>query len=118
MTPSIVRNAVPLHDADARRRLLSSLPNGNVRSSLESGVSFCGETWSAETSNDYWVVSDGSDAVCFTVTGLTEEQAGSARTLWDAIQSEYPGIELDTEGLVYIVREVTGGAVWAKSEEV
>jgi hypothetical protein len=37
--------------------------------------------------------------------------------LWDALQSEYPGLELDTEGLVYIVREITGGAVWAKPDD-
>jgi hypothetical protein len=117
MMPSIVCNAVHLSDDDARARLLSALPDGSMRSSLESGTAFCGEAWSAETSNDYWVVSDGSDAVCFTVAGLTEEQAHNARLLWDAIRSEHPEIELDTEGLVYIVREVTGGAVDARVDD-
>jgi hypothetical protein len=117
MTPSIVRNAALLSDHDAVARLARSLPDGDIRSSLESGERFSSETWSSETSNDYWVVSNGSDVVCFTVEGLTEQQAQRARVLWDAIQNEYPGIELDTEGLVYIVREVTGGAVWAKVDD-
>jgi hypothetical protein len=117
MTPSIVRNAVRLNDYDAVRTLLRTLPDGDVRACLESRERFAGEAWSPDTSNDYWVVSDGSDAVCFTVTGLTQDQANSARVLWDALQNEYPGLQLDTEGLVYIVREVTGGAVWAKPDE-
>lgn len=116
MTPSIVRNAVRLNDDDALNRLLSTLP-GDLRSSLESRASFAAEAWSSETSNDYWVVSNGDDAVCFTVSGLTEDQAHNARVLWDTIQNDHPGIVLDTEGLVYIVREVTGSAVWAKPED-
>jgi hypothetical protein len=117
MMPSIVRNAVRLTDYDALARLVSTLPAGDVRTGLESRERFAGEAWNAATHNDYWVVSNGSDAVCFTVSGLTEDQANSARVLWDALQSEYPGLELDTEGLVYIVREVTGSAVCAKPDD-
>lgn len=117
MTPSIVRSAVHLSDFDALTKLLHTLPEGDVRSCLESRERFAGEAWSPQTSSDHWVVSDGSAAICYTVSGLTQDQANSARELWDALRSEYPGIELDTEGLVYIVREVTGGAVWAKPEE-
>jgi hypothetical protein len=117
MTPSIVRNAVQLNDYDALAKMLRALPEGDLRNCLQARERFCGEAWNAATSNDHWVVSDGDDAVCFTVSGLTQDQAQSARVLWDAIQNEYPGIELDTEGLVYIVREVTGGAVWAKPDE-
>ena len=117
MTPSIMRSAVQLSDFDAVTKLLRTLPAGDIRSCLESRETFAGEAWSAETSNDYWVVSDGSDAICFTVSGLTQEQANSARVLWDALRSEYPGLQLDTEGLVYIVREVTGSAVWAKPDD-
>lgn len=116
MTPSIVRNAVRLNDDDAFARLLMTLP-GDLRSSLESRGTFSAEAWSSETSNDYWVVSNGSDAICFTVSGLTEDQAHNARVLWDTLQSDHPGIELDTEGLVYIVREVTGSAVSAKPDD-
>jgi hypothetical protein len=117
MMPSIVRNAVRLTDYDALTSLVSTLPEGDVRSCLESRERFAGEAWNATTHNDYWVVSNGNDAVCFTVSGLTEDQANNARMLWDALQSEYPGLELDTEGLVYIVREITGGAVWAKPDD-
>jgi hypothetical protein len=117
MTPSIVRNAVRLADDDALARIASTLPEGDVRASLESRARFAGEAWNAQTCNDCWVVSDGSDAVCFTVSGLTQDQANSARVLWDALKSEYPGLELDTEGLVYIVREVTGGSVRAQPDE-
>ena len=117
MTPSIVRNAVPLNDYDALSKALRALPHGDLRNSLQARERFCGEAWNAATNDDHWVVSDGDAAVCFTVSGLTQDQAQSARVLWDAIRNEYPGIELDTEGLVYIVREVTGGAVWAKPDE-
>jgi hypothetical protein len=117
MMPSIMRSAVRLTDYVALTNLVSTLPEGNVRTCLESRERFAGEAWNAATRNDHWVVSNGSDAVCYTVSGLTEDQANSARVLWDALQSEYPGLELDTEGLVYIVREVTGGAVWAKPDD-
>jgi len=117
MTPSIVRNAVQLNDYAALATLLRMLPEGDLRSGLEAHQRFSGEAWNDATRNDHWVVSNGDDVVCFTVSGLTQDQAQNARVLWDAIQSEYPGIELDTEGLVYIVREVTGGAVWAKPDE-
>lgn len=116
MTPSIIRTAAPFNDQAAITSLARMLPAGDIREALRPGERFSGEVRSLETHNDYWVVSNGNNVVCFTVAGLTEEQAQSARVLWDAIQHEYPGIELDTEGLVYIVREITGGAVWAKAD--
>jgi hypothetical protein len=117
MVPSIIRNAVRLTDYDALTNLVSTLPEGDVRTCLESGERFAGEAWNAATHNEYWVVSNGSDAVCFTVSGLTQDQANSARVLWDALRGKYPGLELDTEALVYIVREITGGAVCAQPDD-
>ncbi len=75
--------AAALTDAVALDRLLEPLPEAReLRPRLAS--EFFARAWDAKLQRDYWIASDGSSVVCFTIRGLSLKQAAAVRVRWDA----------------------------------
>jgi len=71
-------------------------------------VQFFARAWDAERRCDYWVASDGRRVTCFTISGLTLQQAAAVRVRWDALRSR---TELSEEVLADLIADQTGTSV-------
>ncbi|HTV50818.1 MAG TPA: hypothetical protein VME21_06495 [Steroidobacteraceae bacterium] len=101
------RGEAQLDQPRALEQLLSPLPeNAELRPRLTTPLFV--RAWHADTQRDYWVVSDGTRVVCYTLSGLTLQQAAAVRVRWDAKRTLE---ELNEEALAEIIAKVTGALV-------
>jgi hypothetical protein len=104
---TVSRAEAHVDDAAALDRLLAPLPEASeLRPRLNSP--FFARAWHAERSCDYWVASDGRRVTCFTISGLTLQQAAAVRVRWDALRSR---TELSEELLANLIADQTGTSV-------
>lgn len=90
MTTTILAAGARLDDPTAMDALIAPIPNGEqLRQILLTRTPTRRRAYHKETRTARWVVSDGEQVVCFTVTDLTFEQAVAigvecyAITVWD-----------------------------------
>jgi hypothetical protein len=82
---TVQRGDAPLTDRAALDRLLHHLPEAEeVRPRLVEP--FFARAWDPERQCDYWVASDGQQVTCYTISGLTLQQAAAVRVRWDALR--------------------------------
>ncbi|HTT00897.1 MAG TPA: hypothetical protein VMG11_02325 [Steroidobacteraceae bacterium] len=104
---TVSRAEAQVDDAGALDRLLAPLPEATeLRPRLT--VQFFARAWDAERRCDYWVASDGRRVTCFTISGLTLQQAAAVRVRWDALRSR---TELSEEVLADLIADQTGTSV-------
>ena len=104
---AVRRAEARLDDPAAVDRLLAPLPDAESLKPRLRAVFFA-RAWDAQTQRDYWVASDAVRVVCFTVCGLTLQQAAEVRVRWDAV----PGrAELTEEALADLIAAQTGSPV-------
>jgi len=74
-------------DKAALTTLLEALPEaGELGAQLSNR--FFARAWDKATNRDYWVVSDGTRATCYTLIGLNLKQAAAVRVRWDALTGQ------------------------------
>jgi hypothetical protein len=98
--------AAPLTDAAALDRLLEPLPEASELRPRLAGKFFA-RAWDAKVQRDYWITSDGTSVVCFTIRGLTLQQAAAVRVRWDAKRRR----KLGTEALADVIAAQIGCSV-------
>jgi hypothetical protein len=67
------------------------------------------QAWHEESRRDFWVAGDGRVALCFTVAGLTCEQAAEVRLEWYERKARDPEASLDPGTLIDIMRDLGHG---------
>ncbi|MET0499797.1 MAG: hypothetical protein ABW106_16165 [Steroidobacteraceae bacterium] len=83
----VARADARVADKAALTILLEALPEaGELGAQLSNR--FFARAWDKATNRDYWVVSDGTRATCFTLTGLNLKQAAAVRVRWDALTGQ------------------------------
>jgi hypothetical protein len=103
----VLRADAHVDDELSLRRLLESLPEADeIRAQLSRR--FFARAWDKDSNRDYWVRSDGKQAACFTVCGLTLKQAAAVRVRWDALTST---VDLSERILGELVSAETGETV-------
>lgn len=104
---TVQRAEAQLDDSAALDRLLEHLPEaGEVRPRLS--AQFFARAWDPEARRDYWVTSDGERVRCYTLSGITLQQAAGVRVRWDALRGR---AQLTEELLADLVAKETGGSV-------
>ncbi|HTW37178.1 MAG TPA: hypothetical protein VMD49_01260 [Steroidobacteraceae bacterium] len=104
---TVQRAEAQLDDSAALDRLLEHLPEaGEVRPRLS--ASFFARAWDPEARRDYWVTSDGLCVTCYTLSGITLQQAAGVRVRWDALRGR---AALTEELLADLVAKETGSSV-------
>jgi hypothetical protein len=94
-------------DSAALTTLLEALPEaGELGAQLSSR--FFARAWDKATNRDYWVTSDGTNAACYTLTGLNLKQAAAVRVRWDALAGQ---LALTERVLAELVSAETGATV-------
>jgi hypothetical protein len=73
---------------------------------------FFARAWEKQAARDYWIMSDGKLATCFTVCGLTLKQAAAVRVQWDTM-ADRP--QLTERTLAELISAQTGATVEAVS---
>lgn len=102
--------AAPVTDAAALDRLLAPLPEASeLRPRLMRA--FFARAWDVKLQCDYWVRSDGAHVVCFTIRGLTLQQAAAVRVRWDAKRRR----KLSQEALADVIAAHIGCSVTLES---
>jgi len=108
---TVSRAEARVDDGAALDRLLEPLPEAQeLRPRLS--AQFFARAWDADARRDHWVASDGSRVTCFTITGLTLQQAAAVRVRWDALRGR---TELSEELLADLIANQTGSSVTLKS---
>jgi hypothetical protein len=104
---TVQRADAPLSDGGALDRLLEYLPEAEeVRPRLSE--QFFARAWDPRTRQDHWVASDGQRVTCYTISGLTLQQAAAVRVRWDALKGR---AVLSEELLADLIAHQTGGSV-------
>ncbi len=104
---TVQRAEAQLSDGAGLDRLLECLPEAEeVRPRLSE--SFFARAWDPKTRRDHWVASDGQRVTCYTISGLTLQQAAAVRVRWDAMKGR---AELSEERLADLIAHQTGGSV-------
>lgn len=104
---AVHRDEARLDDHDALERLLGVLPQAEeLRARLEGR--FFARAWDADRHVDYWIASDGTRVTCYTLQGLSLQQAAEVRVKWDALKGR---IELNEDRLADMVARQTGQLV-------
>jgi hypothetical protein len=104
---TVQRAEALLSDGAALDRLLEHLPEAEeVRPRLSEP--FFARAWDPEARRDYWVTSDGQRATCYTISGLTLQQAAAVRVRWDAMRGRRA---LTEELLADLIAGQTGSSV-------
>jgi hypothetical protein len=80
----VLRSDARVDDIAALTRLLEQLPEADGLAAHLSG-NFFARAWEKNAGRDYWVLSDGTHAACFTLCGLNLKQAAAVRVRWDAL---------------------------------
>jgi hypothetical protein len=80
----VLRADARIDDPAALKNLLAQLPEAEEVSPLLR-KQFFARAWEKEEARDYWITSDGMQASCFTVCGLTLKQAAAVRVQWDTM---------------------------------
>ena len=107
----VLRADARIDDAAALRNLLAQLPEAD-EVSPQLKKQFFARAWDKEAARDYWIMSDGNQATCFTVCGLTLKQAAAVRVQWDTMANRPP---LTERVLAEMVSVQTGATVEAVS---
>ncbi len=103
----VQRAEAQLSDGPALDRLLEHLPEAQeVRPRLV--AEFFARAWDPQAQRDYWVTSDGRCVTCYTISGLTLQQAAAVRVRWDAMKGR---VALSEELLADLIAHQTGGSV-------
>jgi hypothetical protein len=85
----VLRADARVTDAAELTSLLSALPDSEgLGSQLVNR--FFARAWDKTSNRDYWIMSDGVRASCFTVMGLNLKQAAAVRVRWDALAAQMP----------------------------
>lgn len=94
--PIVLEAKAKAGDQEARDKLISQLPEDihEVLSPILGKKSFFMRLWYEEGSTDYWIADDGKQLACWTVIGLTKEQATEARIILDEYRRDHPGMKL------------------------
>jgi hypothetical protein len=103
-SPCVSRMTARLTDEKALARLLQPLPESSELRPRLNGQFFA-RAWHQETARDFWVASDGMDVECFTISGLTLQQAARVRVRWDALRGR---MQLSEEVLMDLVAKEMG----------
>ncbi len=104
---TVQRGEAQLSDGPALDRLLKDLPEAEeVRPRLSEP--FFARAWDSETQRDHWVTSDGERVTCYTISGLTLQQAAAVRVHWDARKGR---VELSEDVLADLIARQTGSSV-------
>jgi hypothetical protein len=104
---TVQRAEAQLSDGSALDRLLECLPEAEeVRPRLS--AHFFARAWDPKTQRDHWVASDGHRVTCYTISGLTLQQAAAVRVRWDAMKGR---AELSEELLADLIAHQTGSSV-------
>ena len=103
----VARADARVDDKAALTVLLEALPEaGELGAQLSSR--FFARAWDKATNRDYWVVSDGARATCYTLSGLNLKQAAAVRVRWDALTGQ---LALTERVLGELVAAETGATV-------
>lgn len=107
----VVRADARIDDAIALKNLLAQLPEAE-EVSPQLRKQFFARAWEKEGARDYWIVSDGELATCYTVHGLTLKQAAAVRVQWDTMMNRPT---LTERLLAELISAQTGATVEAVS---
>jgi hypothetical protein len=108
---------VSLDDDTGLGHFLQSLPHpGTVRKLLTKG--FFGRRWQQTESCDYWLVSDGTKAAYFRISGASAAQIYAIRLRFDVLVTKDADFELSRDLLCEVVRAVTGECADAPGHNV
>lgn len=109
-TVSLFTAFARIDDPAALSRLLEPVPDaGSVRQSVTSGTPGFGQVWHDETSRDYWIAWSAETVACFTIAGLTLEQAARVRIRFDELDHSSTG--LDARLLAGLMSDELGATV-------
>ena len=103
----VLRIDARVDDPVQLKNMLAQLPEAD-EVSPQLRKQFFARAWEKESERDFWIVSDGNLASCFTVCGLTLKQAAAVRVQWDAM-SNRPA--LTERVLAELVSAQTGATV-------
>jgi hypothetical protein len=102
-SPCVSRIAALVTDQKALTRLLQPLPESDGLRPRLLGQFFA-RAWHQETARDFWITSDGMNVECFTISGLTLQQAARVRVRWDLLRGQ---VELTEAALTEVVAKET-----------
>jgi hypothetical protein len=80
----VLRADARIDDPVALKNLLAQLPEAD-EVSPQLSKQFFARAWEKNAGRDYWIMSDGTNATCLTVCGLTLKQAAAVRVQWDTL---------------------------------
>jgi hypothetical protein len=102
-SPCVNRVAALVTDQKALTRLLQPLPESDELRPRLLGQFFA-RAWHQETGRDFWIASDGMNVECFTISGLTLQQAARVRVRWDLLRGR---VELTEAALTDLIAKET-----------
>jgi hypothetical protein len=110
MTATKISSAqAPVTDFRALSRLLDEVPEAEeIRPQL--GKPFFARRWQQSMQRSFWISSDGSTALCLTLTGLDVDEMVAIWVAFDAYRRR-PGFHLSAGSLGEIIEAELGLAV-------